>query len=82
MNDCPTTSFPVGVPKPFPVSESTPSTSELLILPDGTVLVHNLTPAFAALLSELNPADERMSSRARPGRGETTINEPPRPDMP
>ena len=37
--------------------------SELLILPDGRVLVHSLTPTFAALLSELNPACEQISSR-------------------
>jgi len=40
------------------------STSELLILPDGRILVHNLTPLFAALLSDLNPADEQIRSRA------------------
>ena len=37
--------------------------SELLILPDGQILVHNLTPAFAGLLRELNPDDEQISSR-------------------
>ncbi len=37
--------------------------SELLILPDGRILVHNLTPAFAGLLRELNPDDEQISSR-------------------
>jgi hypothetical protein len=37
--------------------------SELLILPDGRILVHNLTPAFAGLLHELNPDDEQISSR-------------------
>ena len=36
---------------------------ELLILPDGKILVHNLTPAFAGLLQELNPGDEQISSR-------------------
>jgi hypothetical protein len=39
------------------------STSELLILPDGKILVHNLTPAFASVLSELNPADEQIQPR-------------------
>ena len=38
--------------------------SELLILPDGQILVHNLTPAFAGLLRELNPDDEQISSRS------------------
>ena len=37
--------------------------SELLILPDGRVLVHSLTPVFATLLSEFNPACEQISSR-------------------
>jgi hypothetical protein len=40
------------------------STSELLILPDGKILVHNLTPAFAAVLSGLNSADEQIQPRA------------------
>jgi hypothetical protein len=38
--------------------------SELLILPDGQILVHNLTPPFAGLLRKLNPDDEQISSRA------------------
>ena len=38
-------------------------TTELLILPDGQILVHNLTPAFAGLLKVLNPDDEQISSR-------------------
>jgi hypothetical protein len=37
--------------------------SELLILPDGRILVHNLTQPFADLLHELNPNDEQISSR-------------------
>ncbi|MGA2786716.1 MAG: hypothetical protein ABSF60_04240 [Verrucomicrobiota bacterium] len=37
--------------------------SELLILPDGRILVHNLTQPFADLLHELNPDDEQISSR-------------------
>jgi hypothetical protein len=37
--------------------------SELLILPNGQILVHNLTPTFAGLLHELNPDDEHISSR-------------------
>jgi hypothetical protein len=38
-------------------------TTELLLLPDGQILVHNLTPAFAGLLKALNPDDEQISSR-------------------
>ena len=37
--------------------------TELLILPDGRILVHNLTQSFAELLRELNPGDEQISSR-------------------
>ncbi len=38
--------------------------TEMLILPDGQILVHNLTPAFARLLKDLNPDDEQFSPRA------------------
>jgi hypothetical protein len=38
-------------------------TTELLILPDGRILVHNLTQPFAELLRELNPNCEQISSR-------------------
>ena len=39
-------------------------TTELLILPDGQILVHNLTQPFAELLKELNPNDEQIQPRA------------------
>jgi hypothetical protein len=45
------------------VRRSDPLTSELLLLPDGRILVHNLTQPFAELLRELNPDDEQISSR-------------------
>jgi len=38
--------------------------SELLILPGGQILAHNITPDMAKILSELNPADETMNCRA------------------
>ena len=38
-------------------------TTELLILPDGQILVHNLTQPFAELLAELNPSCEQITSR-------------------
>lgn len=44
--------------------------SELLILPDGRVLAHNITPALAALLSELEPGNEKMRERREAGQGE------------
>ena len=37
--------------------------TELLILSDGRVLVHNLTPVFAALLNELNHDDQQIRPR-------------------
>ena len=39
--------------------------SEVLILPDGKILAHNITPAMARVLTELNPKDEAMSHRAQ-----------------
>ena len=42
--------------------------TELLILPDGRVLVQNLTPAMAALLQELDSRDGIMQGRARVAR--------------
>ena len=41
--------------------------SELLILPDGRVLAHQLTPALATVLRELNPEDDTMKHRASLG---------------
>jgi hypothetical protein len=37
--------------------------SELLIMADGKIYVHNLTAEMAAVLSELNPADEAIRQR-------------------
>ncbi len=41
-------------------------TTEMLLLPNGEILVHNLTPTMAALLAGLNPADPSMRERAWP----------------
>lgn len=41
-----------------------PLMTELLILPDGRILVHNLTRPFASLLHELNPKDVPIAARA------------------
>jgi len=38
--------------------------SEILILPDGRILVHNLTQPFAELLHQLNPTDEQFTARS------------------
>ena len=47
-------------------------TTELLLLPDGRILVHNLTQPFAELLAQLNPNCEQIASR--------TTNPTPRPN--
>jgi len=51
-------------PLRFPARAET-SHSELLILPDGRILVHNLTRAFADLLHDLNPEGTQIAARAR-----------------
>jgi len=38
--------------------------TELLLLPDGRVLIHNLTPAMADLLTHIAPTDLAMHQRA------------------
>ena len=48
------------------VASESPLTTELLLLPDGRILVHSLTPAFAELLNKLNPDDEQINPRACP----------------
>ncbi len=40
------------------------SDTELMILPDGRILVQNLTRPMAELLRELNPADKTIAPRA------------------
>jgi hypothetical protein len=51
--------------------------SELLIRPDGSVLLHNLSPALAALLLVLDPEDAGIQKRAGAGRvSQQRISEP------
>ena len=40
------------------------SVSEILILADGKILAHNISPLMAGLLAELNPGDAAMNQRA------------------
>ncbi|MGA2747951.1 MAG: hypothetical protein ABSG59_04165 [Verrucomicrobiota bacterium] len=40
-----------------------PLVTEFLLLPNGQVLVQNLTPVMAAILLELNPDDEAIRRR-------------------
>jgi hypothetical protein len=39
--------------------------TELLILPDGRILVQNLTRPMAELLNRLNPKDKTIAPRAK-----------------
>ncbi len=54
-----------GTEKPALPADDGPLMTELLILPDGRVLVHSLTPAFAELLRELNPDCAEIASRLK-----------------
>jgi len=40
------------------------SSAEILILPDGRILAHNITPAVAAVLAGFASVDEPMRLRA------------------
>lgn len=40
------------------------SSGELLILPDGRILAHNITPALARLLAEIDPDNTAIRDRA------------------
>jgi hypothetical protein len=40
------------------------STSEILVLPDGRIFAHNISPVMATVLADLNPADAAMRRRA------------------
>lgn len=53
---------PSGGSSPPTSVEMPPLHSELRLLPDGRVLVHNLTPAFARFLASLGFADLRSSA--------------------
>jgi len=48
-------------------------TSEILILSNGDILMHNLTPTMARLLAHLDPGDIAMRSRAESGIAETSV---------
>lgn len=59
-----------------PITEMKGET-ELLLLPDGQILAHNITPAMAVVLAALNPADETMNKRAAKARkSKQTTREP------
>ena len=47
-------------------------TAEILILADGTVYAHNITPQMARLLALLDPSDTAMRTRAAAGGNDPT----------
>ena len=49
---------------------------EVLILPDGKILAHNIAPEIAAILSELDPRNELMRQRAGETLNRTTTPQP------
>ncbi len=40
------------------------SSGELLILPDGRILAHNISPEMAAVLTEIDPGNEAIRRRS------------------
>jgi len=48
--------------------------SDLLILPDGSIMVHNLTPALAEVLRQVLPAETTLQARCEAFR--STPNSP------
>ena len=40
------------------------TTSEILVLADGRIFAHNISPDLAVVLAALDPADEAMRRRA------------------
>ncbi len=54
-------------PVPPTPNADEPLVTEFLILPDGTVLVQNLTPPMAAILLQLNPNEEAIRRRVTAG---------------
>ena len=49
---------------------------ELLVLPDGTILAHHLTPELAAVLAALNPQEAAMRERAAAGAAPAATKNP------
>lgn len=50
--------------KKRPKKRSAPLCSDLLLLPDGRILVQNLTQPMARALRSLNPKDDAIALRA------------------
>jgi hypothetical protein len=46
--------------------------AELLLLPDGRILAHSITPELAAILSGIDPHNRDMAQRAVPKEADAT----------
>ena len=53
-----------------------PGHTRLLLLPDGRVLVHNLTPAMARILQKLDPEDRLIQKRALSRNPASSVTDP------
>lgn len=65
-----------------PEAAAVPQMTEVLIKPDGTIYVHNLTVGMTAALVAVNPTDERFRLRlamAEAERSAQPIPDPPTP---
>ena len=70
-------------PAVAPSSGDTEAVTRLLLLPDGRVLAHNLTPGMAQILQQLAPGDSILEQRqAPPPHGSAPKPTPPEADTP
>lgn len=70
------------IPTPPPTPPPPAVVSELLILSDGRVLGHNLTPEFTALLAALHPTDPHLRQRQERATAEPFLPPCPTPPLP
>lgn len=66
-------------PSPPPSCSDTETVTRLLLLPDGRVLAHNLTPWMAEILRRLAPGDLILEQRQAASR-RTTAQKPALPE--
>ena len=50
--------------KKHPSASAGNTTGEILVLADGRIFAHNISPDLAVVLAALDPADEAMRQRA------------------
>jgi len=70
-------------PAVAPSSRDAEAVTRLLLLPDGRVLAHNLTPCMAQILQQLAPGDSILEQRqARSPHRSAPKPTPPEADTP